>query len=798
MDTDTWPWIYEGFEPEQEGVREALTALGNGFFCTRGAVPWADADDEVHYPGTYVHGGYNRLITEISGRPVENEDLVNLPNWLSLTYRVDGGSWFALDAVEVLTYRETLDLRHGQLHHDLHVRDADGRETLLAFRRIVSMDHAHLAALEMLITPVDWSGRIEVRSALDGRVVNWGVKRYRELQHRHLDPVETGAEGDVIDVVVQTNQSRLVIGEAARTQVFFGRALQDVERTTVEEPGYVAQILAFDVTEGRAASIQKVVALYTGRDRASIEPGLDARQAVEVAPDYDALFLAHAGTWRQLWRRGDLRYPADERRQDIVRLHVFHTLQTTSLHTIDLDTSAPARGLHGEAYRGHIFWDEIYIFPFLNLRFPEITRGLLLYRYRRLDAARALARAEGYAGAMFPWQSGASGREETQTMHLNPKSGRWNPDMSHHQRHVSLAIAYNTWEYVRTTDDVTFLSAYGAELLVEIMRFWSSIADFDEAKGRFVIHGVMGPDEYHEKYPDSDEPGLHDNAYTNVMVAWLADATAEALERLDADRRRDLAETLGITPEERARWEEMSRGMYVPFHGKGLISQFKGYERLQELDWDAYREKYVNIQRMDRILEAEGNSADDYKLSKQADLLMLFYLFPHEELAALFHRLEYPFDEHTVSRNVEYYEQRTSHGSTLSNLVHAAVTASYAPDAAWEKYLKALESDVSDIQGGTTKEGVHLGVMTGTADLLQRSFLGLEIHGDTLCFAPLFADRLEGVAYPLRFRGCGVDVRVLKGELELSVHDGAKRDVTVRVGRVTDVLSPGDRRTFAI
>ena len=794
----TWPWVYTGFAAEQEGLREALTTLGNGYFCTRGAAPWADADDDVHYPGTYVHGAYNRLTTEISGRPVENEDLVNLPNWLPLTFRIEDGDFFDMDAFEVLTYRHELRIRTGELHRNIHVRDDAGRETVAAWTCLVSLDRPHFAALQMTLRPINWSGRITVRSALDGRVVNWGVKRYRELEHRHLIPLETGAHGDLLHLVVQTNQSRIVVGQAARTRVFSAGDCQDVERRAIEEDGYVAAHLTFEVERGRAAAVEKIVALNTSKDRASIEPGLDAREALKIAPDFETLALAHQGAWARLWRRCDLVYTADENVQQILRLHAFHSLQTTSPHTVDLDTSAPARGLHGEAYRGHIFWDELYIFPYFLYRAPEIVRALLLYRYRRLDAARALAQAEGYRGAMFPWQSSASGREETQTMHLNPKSGRWNPDTSHHQRHVSLAVAFNTWEYVRVTDDQNFLTAYGAELLLEIARFWASISHFDEARGCYEIHGVMGPDEYHEKYPDSDEPGLRNNAYTNIMVAWLMGTVSEALARLDADRRADLMEKLGVANEELALWSDMSGKMFVPFHGGGIISQFEGYEGLKELDWDAYREKYESIQRMDRILEAEGDSADEYQLSKQADVLMLFYLFPSDELKHIFGKLGYPFDSDTIQRNVEYYEARTSHGSTLSNLVHAAVTAGYAPNEAWRKYLDALESDVADIQGGTTREGIHLGVMAGTVDLLQRGFLGLDVAVDSLNFDPVLPGRLAGLAYTLCFRGRSLDVAVSEEQLTLGVHRGALNPVKVRVRTETATLAPGETRTFSL
>ncbi|GIH81573.1 hypothetical protein [Planobispora longispora] len=181
----------------------------------------------------------------------------------------------------------------------------------------------------------------------------------------------------------------------------------------------------------------------------------------------------------------------------------------------------PARGLHGEAYRGHVFWDELFVLSWLSLCFPDITRGLLRYRWRRLPEARAAARAAGFAGAMFPWQSGSDGTEQTQTLHLNPASGHWLPDHSHLQRHVGLAIAYNVWHYHAATGDIAFLAEAGAEMLVEIARFFASLATLDPVSGRYEIRGVMGPDEYHESYPGAPSPGL-DNTAPGCPSAWDA------------------------------------------------------------------------------------------------------------------------------------------------------------------------------------------------------------------------------------------------------------------------------------
>jgi trehalose/maltose hydrolase-like predicted phosphorylase len=338
---------------------------------------------------------------------------------------------------------------------------------------------------------------------------------------------------------------------------------------------------------------------------------------------------------------------------------------------------------------------------------------------------------------MFPWQSGSDGREESQKVHLNPESGRWLPDETHLQRHVNAAIAYNVWRYYEATGDMEFLASYGAEMLVEIARFWASIASYQFEHDRYEIRGVMGPDEFHTRYPDAETPGLNNNAYTNVMAAWVLRCAGGVLELLDEERRDHAREELKIEDEELVRWDEVSRKLFIPFHGDGIISQFEGYEELEEFDWEGYREKYGNIQRLDRILEAEGDDVNRYQASKQADVLMLFYLFSAEELEELFEHMGHEFDPELIPRNIDYYMQRTSHGSTLSRIVHYWVMARADREQDWSLFQDALRSDIDDIQGGTTHEGIHLGAMAGTVDLIQRCHTGLEMRDGVLWFDPV-------------------------------------------------------------
>jgi trehalose/maltose hydrolase-like predicted phosphorylase len=482
----------------------------------------------------------------------------------------------------------------------------------------------------------------------------------------------------------------------------------------------------------------------------------------------------------------------------LLRLNMFHLLQTTSLNSIGLDVGVPARGWTGEAYQGHIFWDELFIFPTLNYRTPEITRSLLMYRYRRLDEARAAARSAGFQGAMFPWQSGSDGQEETQELNLNPRSQRWVPDNTYLQRHVGSAIAWNIWQYFQVTYDVEFLQFYGAELILEIARFWSSIASFNAERGRYEIRGVMGPDEFHEGYPDSAMPGLNNNAYTNLMAVWVLRRALDVLALLPHIRRAELTERLAIPAEETVRWDDISHRMFVPFHGDGIISQFEGYEKLAELDWETYRMRHGNIQRLDLILEAENDSPNRYKVSKQADVLMLFYLFSFRELGDLLARLGYAFDQEAIPRIVVYYDRRSSHGSTLCRVVHAWVLARSDRLRSMTYFAEALQSDVSDIQQGTTAEGVHLGAMAGTVDLVQRVSTGIETTGGVLRLNPRLPQELERLDMRIRYRGHSLDLRLTRDTLTVRGREPGATPIRLEYRGDVYEFAGGSTRVFKL
>ena len=802
-----WKLTYNKFNSEQESLREALCTLGNGYFGTRGAVPETMAT-KVHYPGVYIAGVYNTLPTDVAARTIYNEDFVNCPNWLMFNYRIDDGPWFNRQQVKILTWKWELNMYRGMLSRRIRWKDEEGRTTLVENHRIVSMAHPHCGALRYVITPENYDGTITIRSGIDGLIINAGVDRYKQLNSKHLEPCAQGNFGDDgIYLQMQTNQSKVQITEAIRTLAYNGHE-RIYPKMNVIVHGRQRMIHEFtlDVKKGERTGIDKLVSIYTSRDQGVADNCSMAQEAVNSIESFESLYKAHQAKWKALWKIYDIEVQGDPFVQQALRLHAFHLLQSASTYNEDIDAGMPVRGLHGEAYRGHIFWDELFAFPFYNQHSPEITRALLMYRYRRLGAAKENAKQHGYQGAMYPWQSASTGEETTQIIHLNPLSGTWGPDYSSLQRHVSIAVAYNVWTYFYSSGDRDFLDRYGAEMILEIAHMWSSTSQWNKKTKRYEIEGVMGPDEFHEKYPGANKGGMKNNAYTNVMAVWVIEKALYILDEIIADEDKTaLLFKTKISEDEIVRWRDIIQKMTIPMDKNGLIHQFEGYMDLKELDWEEYRQKYDNIHRIDRILKAEGLSPDSYKVAKQADVLMLFYLLNKNELEATFKRLGYPFSRDIMKKNFEYYFSRTSHGSTLSMIVHAFIARLLGhEDKAMDYFMETLRSDIYDTQGGTTQEGIHAGVMGGALDFFLRSFAGLRLLEDRICLNPRLPDQWQSIKFHVRYKNIWFNVAATKKELTITAKPLKEVSLTsvveipIEVRKKVHKLTPGKPHTISI
>ncbi|MCG2622171.1 beta-phosphoglucomutase family hydrolase [Arthrobacter sp. I2-34] len=791
--TDPWMLAYEGFDPAHEGHREALTTLGNGYLGTRGAAP-ESSHSAVHYPGTYLAGVYNRLHSVIQDHATEDEHMVNVSNWLPLDLRTENNRWWSEGGLKLLWERRELDLRRAVLTRHIRLEDEQGRHLELTQRRIVSMAEPHLMALETRVTARGWNGPVSIRSGVDTGVLNANVPQDALLANRHLVPLTSTVTADGIQCVeVETSQSHIRIATAVRTELSEPPAPASVEQDA--ERSY--RRFEVRLADGVPLVITKTAAMATSHDRAISSPLSGAMAVLARSPArFSDMLAPHEAAWRRLERLFAVDLDADPQSRLILNLHVFHLLQTITPHTAGLDVGVPARGLHGEGYRGHIFWDDLFVLPLVTSRLPSVARALLNYRRRRLDAARDAAKAAGLTGAMFPWQSGSDGREETPQWLYNQWSGHWVRDHSSQQRHGGLAVAFNAWQYFEATLDRVWLSEAGAELIVEVARLFAAMAEYDEQADRFHLRAVLGPDEYHDGYPENPGGGLDDNAYTNVMAAWVSERALHILAT--APDREDMQERFAVTEPERIRWERVSRRMFVPFHDDGIISQFDGYARLQELDWDRYRSMYGNIERLDLILEAEGDSPNRYRLAKQADVLMLLYILGDEQLIALLARLGYTVTQADLARIVDYYLARTVHGSTLSRVAHASVLAAADPERAWATFREALDADLDDTQGGTTRTGIHLGAMAGSIDVVQRSFAGLRMKQNALVFSPRMPTELRQVRFQVRYRGHLLDISLGHAELTVTAAPGEAAPVTIRVGERTALVAAGQSAVFAL
>ncbi len=707
---EDWILSFRGILPGKERHLETLLTTGNGYFACRGSLDGV-RDKAGSYPGLYMAGLYNKLTTNIQEVVLDNEDLVRCPDVLEIKIGILEDHW--LDDYDLVVHdlQRNLDLRNGLLTMEAMLSDTQGHSFRICSRRFVSMENPHLLVQQYSVTPGQDHDFFSIRSGIAGNICNEGVPRYRELSNRHWAVTGTVHEGTHCLWTGRTSESGRRLEVRMTHKILTDGAPHSVTQQDITTEDSVYQIFTTALHHDQTLTLEKTITLHLDpEDNVSIIAAAENRQL--AAAGFKVLLESSSSEWEPLWDKAMPKPLEDKVNEKMLRLNTYHLLISFSPHNVQTDSSIPARGLHGEAYRGHIFWDELFIFPFYARHFPDVARAMLMYRYHRLEQARRNAAGEGFAGALYPWQSASRGTEETQKRHLNPVSGKWDPDHSRLQRHVSLAIALNVLRYDEWTMDKSFLLREGGEMITEILRFWASAVKWNENRQRYDLSGVMGPDEFHEKHPNKEEAGLCNNAYTNVMLAWLLQTFTGILENHP-----EIKIYNHITGDEFLFWKEISVKMAIPVHASGLIEQFEGYLDLRELDWEKYRKKYPDLSRLDRILKAEGLSPDSFKVSKQADVLQLFYNLEEEVITTVLERLGYRLPPDYLSVNYNYYLPRATHGSTLSKLVFARAAFLASDEARYREFLhEALMSDYLDIQGGSTGEGIHAGVMGGTVN----------------------------------------------------------------------------------
>jgi len=768
-------------DPEKLKARfraeQALQTVGNGYFCTRAAdYEEKQGPDSWGYAGTYFSTIRNTRKSVIDGQPVYNEDLVNCINWLPVTFKINDSNWFQPHETELLSYEKNLDFRDGCFTRTLIFRNQNGKETEVVARHCVSMSDKHLAAIEYSVTPINYSGVITVKTSLHATHINDGVARYARLNQQHLKRITEGGENNGSSYLrVQTNPSRIPGKDLKPAEITAAaRIVAELEgkglKSTFEVATADCRVDTFfsqKVGQGQRLTVHKMVGLHTNRDSIGKPRTLDrAHSTVANVASFSNVLEPSAAKWAEIWDKAGVEIVGDRLGQQALNLATYHLFVMGSVHN---DGGIGPRGLTGETYRGHEFWDDILYYPLISLQYPLAARSLLEHRYSGLKEARKAAQESNFKGAMYPWQAGIEGDEQTQVTRFNPVSEKWDPDNSSRQRHVSLAIAYNVLDFLETTGDAQFRSL-GTEMVLDICRFFSSLCELDSATGKYSIDGVMGPNEFHE---GKGKRGVKDNAYTNIMLAW----TLEKVEHLVAEvKASDLGEleeayyNMGVTAREMENaydhWRKIRQNLSLNLNQEGVIANhsewfnLKGPDEVKGLkilldgkEQDLYSIVY-KPGRADRRIRAVGLDPDDYQIQKQADTLMAYYNLGPDEFKWVVRMMGYELPEDHLAKNLNHHLPRTSHGSTLSYITHAMVLANAGRTAdSWHFYRQALISDLSDIQGGTTAEGIHLGVMGGCLKGVITNFAGFNWHGGKISINPNLPEEWESLKFSVLIRG---------------------------------------------
>jgi trehalose/maltose hydrolase-like predicted phosphorylase len=722
-----WILTADGWMPGREPGIEAVFALVNGYLGTRAAV---EEGSDVSDPATFINGVFDSVAEEVVQAAATPEhqiiaaptpELVVAPDWSKLRITVEGKP-LKIDSAELLEQRLTLDMRHGVLIREWRIRSGK-RTTRLRSLRFASLDDRHVLGQVLELTPEDWSGRIEVEAVVDGDVTNdGGVRHLTDHQTRRVD------EGLLLTTETISKRIRLSFATAATLRESDGGELPSEDASTSTA---LVQRWSFGAAQGRSYTMRKIVTVFTSRD----DPGPDAR-AVEkleetVVTGVPTLLERSARAWAARWDTADVEIYGDDDTQRKARFAIYHLIGCANPE--DEYASVGARSLTGERYKGHVFWDtEIFVLPFFVYTHPPTAWALLMYRYHTLPAARERARAMGYRGALYAWESTDTGADVTPPFVYNSAGERLEILTGFQEHHISADVAYAIWQYWRATRDEAFLSNAGAEMMLEIACFWASRAERGE-DGRYHIRKVIGPDEFHEH--------ADDNAFTNLMAQWVLRRgleTVEWLRKHHPDRWRELAGRIGLDESELALWEEVAEGLVDNFDPEtNLFEQHSGYFELEDID---LRDLEPRTKSVDAILGWSRLTRS--QIIKQADVIMLLFLLGDE----------YPREVHEA--NFRFYEPRTTHDSSLSPSFHALAAARAGDLETARRYFeRAANLDLDFAHGVTAAGGVHIAALGGMWHALVFGFGGMYVEDEGPRFEPHVPEDWQTLRFLALWRG---------------------------------------------
>jgi len=691
-----------GFCPHSLNKFASIMACGNGYMGIRAA---HEEDYTQQTRGMYLAGLYHR-----AGRN-ETTELINLPDITGIEIELDGVN-FTLLSGEILSWQRELDFANGELRRTVLWRAPDGKRYRLDSRRFVSLAQLPLVAMQLSITPLDAASQVMLKTGIDATQTNSGRQHLDEVSVRVFDQHYLQGVYET-----QDREAEVVISTSCRLSSNSSDSCFSAKNRRV----MAHHSLTLPV--GDTVTLEKLVWIAHRKDK-TLSQETYARNALAdlkvcAAKGYASLLENSARAWENVWRDARVDVAStDKQDQMALDYAVWHLTAMTPAH--DERSSIAAKGLTGEGYKGHVFWDtEIFLLPFHLFTRPQIARNLLRYRWLNLCGAREKARRNGWPGALFPWESAASGQEETpEFAAINIRTGtRQKVASALAEHHIVADIAWAVVAYWQATRDDAFMRNEGLTLLMETATFWMGRAV--EANGRLEIHDVIGPDEYTEH--------VNNNAYTNYL-AWHNVSCARQFMSMFG--REDAAFLTNAT-------RFLTRLWLPEANAEGVLPQDDTFMKKPAIDLSRYKAK---AGKQTILLDYSRAEVNEMQILKQADVVMLNYLLPER------------FTPQQCAANLAFYEPRTIHDSSLSKAIHGIVTARCGDtERAYLLWRDGVAIDLGD-DPHSSDDGIHAAATGAIWSGVIQGFAGLQIVEGELHLAPKLPAHWRKLSFPLRWR----------------------------------------------
>jgi kojibiose phosphorylase len=737
---------------------ETLFTLANGYRGLRGALEFTKIGEK----GNFIAGVFDKASAQVT-------EIVNAQDPLALNIYCDD-ELIDMEACEVLHFNRSLNMLEGVLYTETELKTIKGKIIKLKSERFVSRNNVHRWAAKYEIISVNFSGKIFIESVIDGTVTNSSLDPLNLSKHFNVRKTFDANPG--IGLNTLTFDKKISIVEATRlvAENNFGNVFKSRKYSTLGEK--VREVYSAVLTHGENCTVYKLGTSFTSRDTIQ---DLKLRSKTELddftIDGYEREKKSHKAVWQKIWQDIDIKIDGDNESQVGIRFNLYQLASTA--YEGDERISIAAKGLHGEGYKGHVFWDtEIFMLPFFIYTRPQVARALLMYRYNTLEGARKNAETSGFKGARFPWEAADEGLEVTPKwgIDIDGTSVRiWTGD---EEFHINSDIVFAIVEYYRATGDKDFLIKYGLEILLDTTKFWQSKVEYNEKEDRYEINRVIGPDEFHDH--------VNNNVFTNYLAKWSIKKTLELVDWIKEKYNvvfRNLCNKLSLNELDFNAWKTIEEKMYIPTSKDGkLIEQFEGYFNMSDIEITEFDENDMPV-----WPDFKGLKYTETQLIKQPDVIQLMIMLGAE------------FRDDLKKENYEYYEKRTMHKSSLSPSVYSIMGLSVGDTTnAYKYFMKTISTDLKDNQGNTDF-GIHSASTGGSWQTAIMGFGGLSVDKEeVLNIKPWIPEHWNEMNFNINWRDARIYVTIRQDKIIVKATASSK----VRIYNNEYNLKKDDEVTF--